>query len=358
VPNRVVAEADRSPTSRNSFTREEIMRATLMLPVLGLSLIYLTACADGPRTPTGADAAPGASWSLTDATTGAEIELVRPRVDVTNWTDETTTVPAHLVTPEAARNIGPGSAIIITIPDEGRFGCTANFVWSAGTKLYLGAAGHCFLPADRKATHGAGADYDASGVTVQVCVENCEGNFRTDLLLGTLVTLGKVAYARQTNATGEEDVGNDFGVVEIPQEAAALVRPQMPVWGGPHGIDVLEAGDFGCHYGNGLGFGEVFPTKARVGIGGGGDKDFWMGDFAGSFGDSGSGLVECESDVGSFHGQGAVGVLTHLGLAVCPCDVKFKHLRVKAEHGVIFGTTVRRAKEMATEAGLKLSIVE
>jgi hypothetical protein len=177
-------------------------------------------------------------------------------------------------------------------------------------------------------------------------------------LVGKLVTLGHVAYARQTNATGDEDVGNDFGVVAIPAEAASLVRPQMPVWGGPRGIAELEPGSFGCHYGNGLVFGETFPTKARVGVGGGGDKDFWMGDFAGSFGDSGSGLVACESDVGGFHGLGAVGVLTHLGVAACPCDVKFKQLRVKAEHGIIFGTTVRRAKAMAAEAGLKLTIVE
>ena len=296
--------------------------------------------------------------SLIDAATGAEIALRRPRVDVTDWTDQSTTVPVHLVTPRAARNIGPGSAIIITIPDEGRFGCTANFVWSQGAKRYLGAAGHCFLPADKKATHGAGADYDASGVTVQVCVEGCEGNFRTAQLVGTLVNLGNVAYARQTNATGDEDVGNDFGVVEIPAEAAALIRPEMPVWGGPKGIDVLDQGEFGCHYGNGLVVGEAFPTKARVGVGGGGDKNFWMGDFAGAFGDSGSGLVSCVSDILGFHGQGAVGVLTHLGFSACPCDVKFKHLRVKAQHGVIFGTTVRRAKEMAGEAGLALAVVE
>lgn len=331
------------------------MRVTLELSALGLGLAFLAACAEGPPTNT---TPPDVQWSLTDATTGAEIQLQRPEVDVTNWTDETVTVPVHLITPEAPRNIGPGSPIIITIPDEGRFGCTANFVWAQAGKLYLGAAGHCFLPGDKKATHGPGADYDASGVKVQVCVENCEGNFRTALLVGKLVTLGKVAYARQTNATGDEDVGNDFGVVEIPQEAAFLVRPEMPVWGGPVGTDELKAGSFGCHYGNGLGFGETFPTKARVGIGGGGDQDFWMGDFLGSFGDSGSGLVACESDVLGFHGRGAVGVLTHLGLAVCPCDVKFKHLRVKAEQGIIFGTTVRRAKEMAREAGLTLSIVE
>jgi hypothetical protein len=335
------------------------MRVIPRLTILGFALVVLGGCVDAPSAPADANTAPPeATWSLTDATTGTEIELRRPKVDVTDWADQTTTVPAHLVTPAAARNIGPGSAIIITIPDEGRFGCTANFVWQQGAKLYLGAAGHCFLPADKKATHGPGADYDASGVTVQVCVENCEGNFRTALLVGKLVTLGNVAYARQTDVTGEEDVGNDFGVVEIPAEAAQLVRPAMPVWGGPKGVDELGFGQFGCHYGNGLVVGETFPTKARVGVGGGSDKDFWMGDFAGAFGDSGSGLNGCESDVLGFHGTGAVGVLTHLGAQVCPCDVNFKHLRVKAQHGVIFGTTVRRAKEMAAEAGLKLSIVE
>jgi hypothetical protein len=334
------------------------MRVVLQAARLALVFPLIAACTDVPRTPTAPAVLSTPSWSLIDAATGAEIELRRPKVDVTNWIDETTTVPAHLVTPEAARNIGPGSAIIITIPDEGRFGCTANFVWQAGSKLYLGAAGHCFIPADKKSTHGAGADYDASGVRVQVCVENCEGNFRTALLVGKLVDLGKVAYARQTDPTGTEDVGNDFGVVEIPAEAAHLVRPEMPVWGGPKGVEELDSGEFGCHYGNGLLVGETFLTKARVGVGGGADKDFWMGDFAGAFGDSGSGLNACESDVLGFHGTGAVGVLTHLGVAVCPCDVKFKHLRVKAEHGIIFGTTVRRAIEMAKEAGLKLSIVE
>lgn len=334
------------------------MRAIAKVSALSFPLVLLAACMDGPPAPTMPAGASMPRWSLIDAATGAAIELRRPKVDVTNWTDETTTVPAHLVLPEAARNIGPGSAIIITIPGEGRFGCTANFVWRQGSKLYLGSAGHCFLPGDKKSTHGAGADYDASGVEVQVCVEGCEGNFRTARLVGKLVTLGKVAYARQTDPTGQEDVGNDFGVVEIPAEAAHLVRPAMPVWGGPRGVAQLEQGTFGCHYGNGLLVGETFLTKARVGIGGGSDKDFWMGDFAGAFGDSGSGLNACESDGLGFHGTGAVGVLTHLGVSVCPCDVKFKHLRVKAEHGVIFGTTVRRAIEMGTEAGLSLSIVE
>ncbi|MGH7529302.1 MAG: hypothetical protein ACREMN_02880 [Gemmatimonadales bacterium] len=313
------------------------MHWTTKTAVLALAFVQLVGCRDATVAP-----APEPALSL-----AGDMQVERPRVDVTTWEDQTTTIPLDVVTPEAASNIGPGSAIVITIPDEGRFGCTANFVWSAGGRRYLGAAGHCFLPTDRAATHGPGADYDASGVVVQVCVEDCEGNFRTNLLVGTWVTLGKVAYARQTFAG--EDVGNDFGIVEIPKQVRDLIRLELPVWGGPNGVETLETGDYACHYGHGLGVGEVFPTKARIGVGGGSDDDAWMGDFAGSFGDSGSPLVGCVNDgVGSFEGTGAIGVLTHLGVGFDESSV---------EHGVIFGTTTARAIEMAREAGLRLSLV-
>lgn len=286
---------------------------------------------------------PRAQGSLVPAGT----TLQRLRVDVTGWTDSRTVIPVALVTPAAARNIGPGSAIIITIPDEGSFGCTANFVWASQGKRYLGAAGHCFIPADRAATHGPGADYNASGVVVEVCVEGCEGNFDTNQLLGTWVTLGKVAYARQT--LDGEDVGNDFGVVEIPKQVQDQIRLTMPVWGGPTGTQTVAFGDYACHYGNGLVFGEVFVTKARVGVVGGSDDKSWMGDFAAAFGDSGSGLVACVNNgIGSFVGTGAVGVLTHIGVSID---------ETTGEHGQTFGTTVARAIEMGREAGLRLSLV-
>lgn len=324
---------------------------------LGLSLVALTACTDEPASPSISDPALTVrSAGLVDATTGVAIELKQPKVNVTEWVDETVTVLASVVT--GATGIGPGSPILITIPGEGRFGCTANFVWKSGTRYYLGSAGHCFLPSAKKSTHGEGADYDASGVTVQVCVENCQGNFRTALLVGKMVTLGKVAYARQTDPTDTEPVGNDFGVVEIPVEAEHLIRPAMPVWGGPKGFSTVEQGKIACHYGNGVGVGELFPTKARVGVGGGGDDAFWMGDFVGAFGDSGSALNGCETDGVTIVGTGAAGVLTHLGVNVCPCDVKYKNIRIIAEHGVVFGTTTRRAIEMGKEAGLDLSLIE
>jgi hypothetical protein len=292
---------------------------------------------------------------ITAQDSDTDVQLARPRIDVTAFEDLTTTLAGPLAL-EAAEQIGPGSALIITIPGEGRFGCTANFVWADGRKLYLGAAGHCFLPAAMKSTHGPGADYDPSGVEVSVCVNNCDGNFRSMTLVGELVLLGRVAYARQTDALGEEQVGHDFGVVEIPDEFAPQVRRAMPVFGGPTGVDTLDTGELGCHFGHGLVVGETFATKARVGIGGGSDRESWMGDFAGAFGDSGSAMVSCVQEGLGFSGRGAVGVLTHLGLSVCPCDVKFKGLKIKAEHGVIFGTTVARAIDMATEAGLRLAV--
>lgn len=315
-------------------------------------LVAVSACAE--RVPTAAESP--REGAATAFTTDGDIELKRPRVDVTNWVDETITQPPSVFLPGAPEGLGPGTPILITIPNEGRFGCSANFVWREGTKLYLGAAGHCFLPSVRKSTHGEGADYDASGVTVQACVDGCEGNFRTATLVGTMVNLGRVAYARQTNPTATEDVGNDFGVVEIPAAAAHLVRPELPVWGDFKGVTQMEFGRTACHYGNGVGVGETVLTKARVGVGGGSDADMWYGDFAGAPGDSGSGIIGCELSSLTFAGTGAIGIVTHLGVAIG--DVKYKGIKTKVEHGFVLGTTVRRAIQMGREAGLSLAIVE
>jgi hypothetical protein len=87
------------------------MRPSPSFATLSVVIALLTtACADSaPTAPSGARLTD--QWTLTDATTGTEIELRRPRIDVTAWTDATTTMPAALATPQAARNIGPGSAI-------------------------------------------------------------------------------------------------------------------------------------------------------------------------------------------------------------------------------------------------------
>jgi hypothetical protein len=284
------------------------------------------------------------------------VNVARPRINLTRMVKKTTNIPLQLVTPEMARNIGPGSHLIIDIPNEGTFGCTANFVWASGATRYLGAAGHCFIPEGTTATHGSGADYNASGVTVDVCVSNCSFGGETGFILtGDLVTLGAVAYARQTAADG--DVGNDFGVVAIPASLASLIRPSMPVFGGPTTTAEVQQGQPLCHYGNGVGVGEVFLTMGRIGVGGGSTPKYWLGDLAAAPGDSGSAVETCEADASGVQGRGAAGILTHLGVEVCPCGIDFENTTVTAQQGFVFGTTIARAIEMAREAGLSLSLV-
>lgn len=274
----------------------------------------------------------------------AAVDVVRPRIDLTSMIMRTATVPLALVTPAMAQNIGPGSHLLIEIPGAGTFGCTANFVWASGPTRYLGAAGHCFIPEGTTATHGTGADYDTSGVQVSVCVTNCSfGGQAGFLVTGDLVKLGSVAYARQTAADG--DIGNDFGVVTIPDSLAPLVRPAMPVFGGPTIVENVTQAQPLCHYGNGVLVGETFLTMARVGIGGGSTPTYWMGDLAAAPGDSGSAVVTCGLNGTSLAGRGAAGILTHLGV------------EVGIQHGFVFGTTIARAVEMALEAGLSLTLV-
>jgi hypothetical protein len=269
----------------------------------------------------------------------------RLKLNLTNAIKLTNTVPLALVTPGMASNIGPGSHLLIEIPGAGTFGCTANFVWQGGGTRYLGAAGHCFVPEGLSATHGEGADFNGAGVRVSVCVSNCSfGGQSGFVVTGTMVVLGSVAYARQTAADG--DVGNDFGIVEIPSSLAALVRPSMPVFGGPTSIEDVSLGATLCHYGNGVVVGETFLTMARAGVGGGTNAAYWFADLVAAPGDSGSAVVTCGLSGTDLQGQGAAGVLTHLGV----------ELGVP-QHGFVLGTTIGRAIEMAQEAGLAISPV-
>ncbi len=262
----------------------------------------------------------------------------RLRLDVTGWADHTRTLSAGAAVPDQADGIGPGSNLLITIPAEGTFICSANFVWAQGSARYLGAAGHCFLPETKAATAGPRADYDAKGVVTRVCVSACSFGGELSGLSGTYVTLGKVAFARQTGAEG--DVGNDFGVVQVPAAAVRQLRPSLPVWGGPSTSGVLAAGDTTCHYGNAVGFGEVYPTKGRLGVGTGSHGSFWSAVMPSAPGDSGSAVGTCSVGAGGVHGVKAVGILTHL-----------------SSGDVVVGTTMSRAVALAGQAGLQLTPV-
>lgn len=276
----------------------------------------------------------GTTAAETDDNAGAE---PIPALDLTGALDDATTVRAASVTPEQSSGIGPGSLLLIS-RDGATAGCTANFVWDgADGDVYLGAAGHCFLPGSAEADTNAGESYDTSDVTVRVCIDCGFGGATAlnGLAGGELVELGEVAYARQS----EDDVGvgNDFGLVRVPSDVQDLLDPSMPTYGGPSEVGEVDGGEPVCHYGNAVGLGETFVTKGRTGAGLGNDGDSWNAGTGSAPGDSGAAVQSCRPTLSGFRGVEAVGVLTH------------------GTTGGVAGTTMSRAVEMAAEAGLDIS---
>jgi hypothetical protein len=234
----------------------------------------------------------------------------RAVLDLTGVPDLTTTLSATSL-PEQASGIGPGSHLRIEM-GGGTYGCTASYVWESGGSLLLGAAGHCFLPGDATATHGPGADHDPAGTRVSVCVADCSfGGQLGFVITGQLVELGAVRYARQASAGGDQ-IGFDFGVVEIPPSLHGLVRTSMPVFGGPDQAGTLSSGDQVCHYGAGVAVGEAWPTMGRTGVGLLADDEAWFAATAAAPGDSGSALQTCTLGPDGITGVAAIGTLTHL----------------------------------------------
>ncbi len=252
--------------------------------------------------------------------------------------EDVTTVQAASVAPETSSGIGPGSFLLISRGGT-TAGCTANFIWDgADGGTYLGAAGHCFLPDGAAASESAGGSFDTSGVTVRACIDCAFGGATglNGLQGGELVELGEVVYARQSqNGNG---VGNDFGLVRVPDDVQPLLDPAMPQFGGPSEIGAVDGGETICHYGNAVAFGETFLTKGRSGAGLGHGSDSWSAATTSAPGDSGAAVQTCTPTLTGLQGVEAAGVLTHL-----------------TTNGGVAGTTMSRAKEMAGEVGLDIS---
>lgn len=260
--------------------------------------------------------------------------------------------------PEDSVGIGPGSTLITNFYDpveDSTFTgiCTAAFVFrdvDTG-KVYLGAAGHCFMGSSFTSTHGDDADWDpANTLRVRVCVSTC---------LGGVSGLFSAAFGVYPGATRDIGVGeikldyaragglgSDFGIVEIPPDLFGEIRTDMPVWNGPGTSDPnrrVQIGDQIVHYGNGIVVGETFPTKGRTGVGVTSNDQRWLADLASSQGDSGSAVnIATAGGEDVVEGHWAAGILTHLVVGV----------------GIVGGTNTERAIAMAQQdAGFRLEVV-
>lgn len=182
--------------------------------------------------------------------------------------------------------------------------------------LYIGAAGHGFLPDDVQASENAARkDEESAAVSdlgVSVCSDCTFGGATTVFgfegvgsCVGAdeaidVVDLCEVVYARREEPGGGSGVGHDFGPVEIYEGNRDLVDPSMPQWGGPTAVSPgpVPAGDTGNQYGAGVGNVEVFPTKGSSGASFGGEEDAWHAGIRVSPGDSGSPFVGSDTASG------------------------------------------------------------
>lgn len=136
--------------------------------------------------------------------------------------------------------------------------CTANFLYTAGGKTYLGYAAHCA---------GTGAATDTNGCTA------------ASLPLGTRVDIdgatqpGTLAYSSwlTMQANGEQDDEtcqyNDIALVELAPADAATAKASVPVFGGPNGVGGATPLDDVLTYGNSSlrqGIAALSPKNGKV----------------------------------------------------------------------------------------------
>jgi hypothetical protein len=139
--------------------------------------------------------------------------------------------PAHAAPPAGRAAITPGVLMISPVDERVTSSCTAAFVFAGGDVTYLGYAAHCA---------GASESMGLSG-----CAE-------PTLPLGTGVTIvgndgsrtsGRLAYTSwgTMQERGESEqalcLHNDFALVELDPADASRVDPDVPVVGGPTGLD-------------------------------------------------------------------------------------------------------------------------
>lgn len=202
--------------------------------------------------------------------------------------------------PAASAPVHPG---VMTYTEGAQ--CTANFVFTDATSVYIGQAAHCSGTGGSTETNGCDAKSLPVGTPVEV-----RGASRP----GTLVYNSWLTM----QAKGESDPNacqyNDFALVKLdPADDYEKTNPSVPFWGGPTGTNTAgaAAGEKVLSYGNSslrAGITQLSPKEgASVGTAAGGWNHPVYTVTPGIPGDSGSAFLDRQ-------GRG-LGVLSTLALA-------------------------------------------
>jgi len=140
--------------------------------------------------------------------------------------------------PARQASVHPG---VMTITDGSE--CTANFIFSNATDVFIGQAAHCA---------GTGAPTETSGCTAGTKPLGTPVTIAGASKPGTLVYSSWITMAQR----GEKDPNtcdfNDLALVKIDRADLGKVNPSVPFFGGPNGIATgpTAVGDGVLTYGN------------------------------------------------------------------------------------------------------------
>lgn len=186
--------------------------------------------------------------------------------------------------------------------------CTANFVFTDGTDVYLGQAAHCTASGGPTETDGCTAASKPLGTEVRIAGAEKPGI----LAYNSWITMQE-RKETDVNACNY----NDFALVKVDPADVGKVNPTVPKFGGPVGLDQngADAGEQVFSYQDSeLRFG-IGPLKPKQGVSLGNDGDYGLNVLTatpGIPGDSGSALLSSNGE--------ALGILSTFAIVPIPAS--------------------------------------
>jgi hypothetical protein len=185
--------------------------------------------------------------------------------------------------------------------------CTANFVFTNGSTVYIGQAAHCSGTGGNTETNGCTSGSLPLGTPVEVTGASQPGT----MVYNSWLTMQAL---HETDA--DTCQYNDLAIIQLDAADAGTVNPSIPHWGGPVAPSSpgTATGDFIYSYGNSElrgGISQLSPKKGlSLGDSGGGWTHAVYTVTPGIPGDSGSAFLDASGR--------ALGVLSTLSVAPIP----------------------------------------
>ena len=234
--------------------------------------------------------------------------------------------------PAATASIHPG----VQTQTEGSGQCTANFVYTAGGRTFLGQAAHCSGTGEATETNGCSAKSLPLGTPVQIVGSD---------VVGHMVYNSWIAMQAAGETNPDACAYNDLALIELPAEALAKVNPSVPVFGGPVGVNTTGTsnGEQVVSYGNSSLRGGLSLVSPKTGTSLGTQGNGWTHSVytvtPGIPGDSGSAFLDSNGY--------ALGDLSTLAFAPLPLSNQVSDLAHELEYARAHDANLRDVRVVA-----------